>query len=324
VFSLQVEDTALKGRLSFVLLSLRELRDIPEIIIREHIRERRKGSMETQANDLQFDNPISRIALLVGVGLFLLALITEINVLFSPLLLGLLAFVVIVSVFGIIKGFPSWALPSIGLLLAGLILGVQAVFDSTWLKDQIVTVGGEFSRYIYTAVIDGIFWVSLLLLTIILFLILAALPRYRQLSRRLKHDWTLISFTLYGASVLVLIFSWDNYRYLEPYKISAFLFLAVGAWGYLRSNTSRKRLLSILAGVTLAMTTIAIGKWILVPQQEWPEWFQWNPPQSERWFESLGTLINLGWMLIVLAAPGLLGLFLIKKETTTAPPTLVP
>ena len=152
--------------------------------------------METQANDLHFDNPVSRIALLVGVGLFLLALIVEINVLFSPLLLGLLAFVVIVSVFGIIKGFPSWALPSIGLLLAGLILSVRAVFDLTWLKDLIVTVGGEFSRYIYIAVYDGIFWVSLLLLTIIFFLILAAIPRYRQLSHRLKHDWTLVSFSV--------------------------------------------------------------------------------------------------------------------------------
>ena len=124
--------------------------------------------METQANDLHFNNPISRTALLVGVGLFLLALIAEIN-LFPELSLGLLAFVVIVSVFGIIKGFPSWALPSTGLLLASLILSVRAVFDFTWLKDQIVTVGGEFSRYIYIAVYDGIFWASLLLFTIIFF-----------------------------------------------------------------------------------------------------------------------------------------------------------
>lgn len=323
VFRLVMEDADFRGGLSALRMGLHELRDFPSTIVREHIRERRKKALETQARDFQFNDPLSRRALLVGVGLFLLVLIAEFS--FPPLYLGLLAFAVIVSSVGIIKGLPIWALPSIGLLLAGLVLSGRAILELSWLKDQIVTVGYELSRYVYSAIYQGIFWLSLLLLTIILFLILASLPRYRPLSQRLKQDWTLLSFTLYGASVVVLFINWDNYLYLEPYKFAAILFLAGGAWGYLRSTSSRKRLLSLLAGAILAMTTIAIGKWILVPQQEWTWWFQWHPPQTERWFESLGALIELGWIMIVLAAPGLLGLLRRKMDkTSTTSQTSVP
>jgi hypothetical protein len=327
VFRLVMEDADFKGGLSVLRMGLHELRDFPSTIVREHIRERRKKTLETQAHDLQFNDPLSRRALLVGVGLFLLVLIAELS--FPPLYLGLFAFAVTVSSVGIIKGLPIWALPSIGLLLSGLVLSGRGILELSWLKsllkDQIVTVGYELSRYVYSAIYQGIFWVSLLLLTIILFLILTALPRYRPLSQRLKHDWTLLSFTFYGASAVVLFINWDNYLYLEPYKFAAILFLAGGAWGYLRSTSSRKRLLSLLAGAILAMTTIAIGKWILVPQQEWTQWFQWFPPQTERWFESLRTLIELGWIMIVLAVPGLLGLLWRKMDkTSTTSPTLVP
>ena len=323
VFRLVMEDAVFRGGLSALRMGLHELRDFPSTIVREHIRERRKKTLETQAHDLQFNDPLSRTALLVGVGLFLLVLIAEFS--FPPLYLGLLAFAVIVSSVGIIKGLPIWALPSIGLLLAGLVLSGRAILELSWLKDQIVTVGYELSRYVYSAIYQGIFWLSLLLLTIILFLILASLPRYRPLSQRLKQDWTLLSFTLYGASAVVLFINWDNYLYLEPYKFAAILFLAGGAWGYLRSTSPRKRLLSLLAGAILAMTTIAIGKWILVPQQEWIWWFQWHPPQTERWFESLGALIELGWIMIVLAAPGLLGLLRRKMDkTSTTSQTSVP
>jgi hypothetical protein len=257
------------------------------------------------------------------VGVFLLALVAEFDI-YPPLFLVLLAFPVIVAAVGIFRGFPKWTLPSIGLLLAALLLIGYSELNLIWIRDRIVTSGDEISRYIYSGISNGIFWVSLLLLTIVLFLLLAALPRYRPFFHRLKRDWTLISFTLYGASVVILLTSWDNYRYLEPYKICAFIFLALGAWSYLRSKDSRKRMLSLVAGLMLAMITMTIGKWILLPQQNWPVWFSWHPPQTERWFESLRTLIELGWMMIVLAVPGFLSLFLIRMDKIPRTPPKLP
>jgi len=86
------------------------------------------------------------------------------------------------------------------------------------------------------------------------------------------------------------------------------LSLAAGAWGYLRSASSRKRLLALLAGVILAMSSMTVGKWIIVPRQDWPVWFGWHPVETERWFESLRTLVEAGWMLVVISIPALLNL----------------
>ncbi len=322
VFLLEMEDAAKKGTLSIMSRGFRELLDFPGAVIRQHLRDRKKGIKQ---NDFQSDELISRRAILLGMGLFLLALIAEFKLfIFLPFYLGLLAFTLIVTVVGIFKGLPRWALPSIGVFLAALLLIGYSEINLIWFKDRIVTSGNETSRYIYSAFNNGIFWVSLLSFTIVLFLLLVALPRFRLLSRRLKQDWTLLSFTLYGASVVVLLTSWDDYRYLEPYKISAFIFLAMGAWGYLRSKDSRRRLLSLVFGLMLAMITISIGKWILLPQQNWPVWFSWHHPQTERWFESLRTLIELGWMMIMLAMPGLLGILLIKMSEISTSPEMSP
>jgi hypothetical protein len=57
------------------------------------------------------------------------------------------------------------------------------------------------------------------------------------------------------------------------------------------------------------MGTIAAGKWLIVPLQNWPQWLAWHPPQVERRFESLRTVAEMGWMLLVIAAPALLALW---------------
>jgi hypothetical protein len=54
------------------------------------------------------------------------------------------------------------------------------------------------------------------------------------------------------------------------------------------------------------MWVAAVGKWVLVPQQDWAEWFRWHPPQNERWFEVEVALIGWAWMMVVIALPGLL------------------
>ncbi|TEU16688.1 MAG: hypothetical protein E3J25_02690 [Anaerolineales bacterium] len=68
------------------------------------------------------------------------------------------------------------------------------------------------------------------------------------------------------------------------------------------------RILALLSEMTLAMWIMAVGKWIIVPRQDWSVWFGWHPPETERWFESVREVITWVWMIIAIPAPALLGL----------------
>ena len=96
--------------------------------------------------------------------------------------------------------------------------------------------------------------------------------------------------------------------------VAGMLSLALGAWTYLRGKTTRRCMLALLSGMTLAMWTMAIGEWVIVPRQDWPVWFGWHPPESERWFESLREVIAWVWMMLALLAPASLGLLPRARE----------
>ena len=83
----------------------------------------------------------------------------------------------------------------------------------------------------------------------------------------------------------------------------AVLAMAYGAWNYLREDRPFRRFLALLTGVTLAMWVVGIGKWLLVPHQEWTIWFGTHPPEQERWFEAGTALIGWVWMVIILVLP---------------------
>ena len=56
------------------------------------------------------------------------------------------------------------------------------------------------------------------------------------------------------------------------------------------------------------MWIMAVGKWIILPRQDWGPWFDLHPPESERWFEFTSEVIAGAWMMIAIPAPALLGL----------------
>ncbi len=215
---------------------------------------------------------------------------------------------------GIVKGFPRWSLPALGLLLT-----VAAFFSlmalGSWLEPMLgqlpffrATPGNEEARLRNQALTDGFFWIGRLFIIGLTILVCAIVPPLRPLHQRIRRDWTLPSFILYGAAIGTVAFAFDEYGYDTPYEIVSMIFLAAGAWAYLRAPRPGQRLLALLVGVILSMGVIAVGKWLIVPMQNWPMWLTWHPPQVERRFESLRTVAEMGWMVLVISAPALLGL----------------
>ncbi|HUT20483.1 MAG TPA: hypothetical protein VM366_15105 [Anaerolineae bacterium] len=300
----------------------RELRDSPRAVIVAHLRERRRvmepGSIPAR--------PVPWWAMLAVVSLFALpVLAASFTIVSRPieqcLFLGLLAFALLAFARDAIKikRAPRWSLPYAGLLLvvpvSSLLYGSSPMVR---LHGHVVRAGDELSRYAWQAIRGGALWLSLLAILGLVVLLCAMLPSLRPAWRAIHRDWTGLSFLLYGTVVFVYFVDLNEYQYEGPYVVAGMLSLVLGAWAYLRGKTTRRRILALLSGMTLAMWIVAIGKWVIVPRQDWPVWFDWHPPESERWFESLGEVIAWVWMMVALAAPALLALLPRAQEPASS------
>jgi len=123
VFSLAADDAAGQGWSSLLSFGLREMRDMPSGIIREHIRERRKEKMGTgfgarfdfKPGSLQEILAASMPFLLLIVGLLLGRLTANLAGWLQAVITILLwIFVLMLLIAAIVKGFPRWSLPYAG------------------------------------------------------------------------------------------------------------------------------------------------------------------------------------------------------------------
>jgi hypothetical protein len=123
----------------------------------------------------------------------------------------------------------------------------------------------------------------------LIFLLTQLIPRMRVFHQRLRTDWTLLCFILYGALPLIIVFSFEEFKREEPYLLLSFLALALGGWLYLRSRTLWRKFWSLLAGLTLAMSIAVLGQTLLY-ESSFP--FTHFP----RWTTTLSTVIMWMWM----------------------------
>jgi len=307
VFNLALHNATQKDRFSVIGLALRELYGLPKAIFFEHQRERRKSKMLAKTDSFLTFEPGSWRETVAALAPFLVfgafpAFLSYVRLfaigpkwLEVVFVLGLLGLLLGLFVIGTVKGFPRWFLPYLGIPLA--LFSVYIFFDliSTWYK----VPGPHTTHWMLSQIAyQGQLWIGLPAGTIGVILITGLLPPLRPFYWRLRQDWTLLSFLLYGATLFALLITFDDYNNEEPYAIMAMLLLAVGGWFYLRSNSPWQRLLSLLTGLTLAMVTAAAGKAILYSSPTWPypRHFTWQT-------EAMSTIIIWGWLVLIIVAP---------------------
>ena len=216
------------------------------------------------------------------------------------LALSLLGLLLALVVIGIVKGVPRWFLPYLGFPLAlfsvygafGLVRNWHGALLNPW-----------DSWILRQTAHQGLLWIGLLAAAFCVALITRIVAPLRPFHWRLRRDWTLLPFALYGASLFALLLTFDDYADEEPYKIAAMLLLAAGAWLYLRSDRPWRRSLALFIGLTSAMAVAAAGKAILYSSPNWPR------PRHFTWqTEAMSTVIMWGWLTLAIFASGLLGL----------------
>ena len=317
VFSEALRGIQDSGKNSLWSLVWREFRYWPGSVIQEHLQARR-NTMTVQDPF----TPIRPAELLAALAIFLIptlaALLVTIlgeaklnqlpNWLDVLMVIFFLGSLLASFGFAVIRGFPRWSPPYLGILVvAFLLLGpfwpMQRTMD--WAYFRLFRPLGEmngwsmFERVLFQGVQGAILWFFVPLIALILITLLRLLPSTRSLWRRVREDWTQLSFLVYGGIVFYILLIFDEYQQKEIWSLAAWISLGIGCLLYLYSRDKTRRILLLLSGATLAMWIVATGKWFLVPIQDWGPNVIVNPVETERWFEFYGTLVE--WICIVIA-----------------------
>jgi hypothetical protein len=312
VFADLLSETLSLPRRALLKLIWTELSHLPREALRQHWISKPERPAEIGAHPDGWEGPAKRTEMLVALGVFILPAVAIWFKSGPNLTTGWLAGILTILFFlGVQRGFPRWSLPYFGLALSA----ASFLFIFQWAADLaapsvisrlIAAPHNESTHLLLQVFWAGLMWLSLFLLVFLVFGVLALFRRFRSLLRRIRQDWTLVSYILYGGAMFMLALAFSQYRYEKPYAMASTFCLMTGAWLYLRSSQRWKRTLSLLVGLTLAMWTAALGLWSGGTWQNWNNWQSWGSLENERWFEGFRTILAWGWMVIAISAPALL------------------
>lgn len=315
VFAQAAGEACGKSALALGQLCLHELIGLPASIARAHRQAR--AIRQASGGRLHHANPLEQSwrELLLALTVFLLpAVMILVNRVPSqvpaPAMPRLefpvvFLFLVVMIVIGRLGGFPLWSLPYVGIVLviAGYLYLFQwvAALITPSLISNFSAVPMDRSAYLLLEVVStGMLWLMLFCLTLLVVALLAVFNRFQPLLKRVRHDWTQLSFILYGESVFALLLLFENHRFDVSYTIATLFFLVAGVWFYLRCAARWQRLLALLGGLTLAVGIVALGNWPGTTAGQWTSWSQLRPSEIGR------LLLSWIWMVVALLLPGLL------------------
>lgn len=274
VFSQIAEDARGRSRFALVEVVLAELRDLPVSIL--HARRQARRSLRAAADSLQRLAPVelSWQELFATLAVFILpaaALLIhrtphEAEAAGSGIasIPTAALFLIAMLVVGLLRRLPLRSLPYLGVMLviSAYLFLFQWVADlvSPSLISNFAPGAWDRSTYLLLKVVStGMLWLTLFCLTLLVIALLALYNRFQPLCWSIRHDWSLLSFILHGEAVFTLLLLIEHHRYERPFAIASLLWLAAGAWFYLRSSQRWKRAIALLGGLALGAWAVASG-----------------------------------------------------------------
>ncbi len=323
VFADAIAEASDGGTRSVLAVCLRELWDLPTILVREYwlcLRNREEATMSAAfekpatATTL-WDEPSAWKDTLIGMLPFLLIplrLFADLAIVFlgEGLELSestqkgigslsasiLIAVWVLVLTIGWVKGFPRWSFPYWGLTLVVSRLLVNAT------SPGLVLFGYAFRP-------DEFWgwraWIPEMVAVGAALLLTQSIQPLRQLVMCVWRDWTRLSFGFYGTLPVTLLGAFDEVHGEEFIVAGLSFVLALGALGYMRTAKTLHRALSLVG--SLALTWLAATAYLAVYWNGRLE--RWMTRPSD-WLETISWMSLLGLILLaLLLAPALLGFF---------------
>ena len=142
---------------------------------------------------------------------------------------------------------------------------------------------------------------------VIALLLTRSLRPLLQLVTGVWHDWTRLSFGLYGLMSWLVWVGVDENRspYMTAYLVASTVVLTGGALAYMRGAKTSQRALALLAGVASSSAVTTVGNAIYWDGR-WEPWMRGLP---DRWYQIVWNGAIAGVVFVALMfAPALLSL----------------
>jgi hypothetical protein len=170
---------------------------------------------------------------------------------------------------GWIRGFPLWSYSYLGwsLVLA-------------WANTNMKVNGTNWEYRV---------WVPLGVTVLIALLWTRSLQPIKKFFRDIGKDWTRLSLTMYALGAWVsMIYDENHHPYLLAFMLASTLVAAGAAWFFLRSSSIRGRILTLVAGIMIAMIidSICWATW------DWHE-YTGIPKQPTTWYKQVWNYIMI-------------------------------
>lgn len=322
---MSVEEARARGRLYLIRLAWRELRDLPGACLRAHLSERRGLLMKLHpgahlpdgpfkfwqlaAVFLPFTIPVLGVALQLSARGNFTNLICGIGILY----LGLL---IIVWITGLVKAFPTWTLPSLGLILFLFAYGLYLISQAVTLTVLQPLWGSYWPDSIFIRLLMYM-WFNLIYFAIVAVILIALLAISKPLLALARRDWSLLSFFAYTLTIPYVLINRDEYLGLEPYQLISILILITGVVFFIILPYRWTRLLVLLGATLFSLTSLSLGIYQIFPAQDFA-----STILSFRVWEALQPVLDLPALLIILCLPLLVhrlpASFGYKRPVTTA------
>lgn len=266
-----VQEAATRGGIALGLAILRELRDLPGILLREYWLVLKRyglrmiageGKDQMDINEQPVDVNVEKLSAggaLIGTLPYLVYGVFS-SILFSTDLISwpipyretFLAFTVLVLVglgVGLASGFPLWAYSYLGWALMITFDGVYHWGPSGGGLEMITGGGWRTWLPFGITLLAGLLWAR-------------SLEPLKNIFTGIWEDWTRLSLVLFAAGGwVVLIYDGKRPPYLAAYMLGSALVIGAGMWGFLHSKRAWVRGLALLASFYGAIVIIATSSW---------------------------------------------------------------
>jgi hypothetical protein len=262
VFNLGLKAAARGGSWSLVRFALREVYDLPLVLLALYARERNKTTMQKKLNQWFIHAPGSWADMLLACTPFLVLFVFSGAFSFKnveygipdalglALMGGLALFLVLLGIVGLLVRLPRWAMPYAGVLICttvmlGLMLvGVFNLFFPTysptpwWLR--MVSFGLIYLAALAAVLALGVWLARRVSLTTSFF-------------EQVQKDWTTLSFAMYGGAMVFILGMYEDTIWPGAYVLLTVIPLLLGTWFFLRGRSTWGRLAALAAAVTAAI-----------------------------------------------------------------------
>jgi hypothetical protein len=309
VFKDSVRETSRDGMFSLAILCLIELGGLPFNILREfwHEFERKEAIMVTNEK-VESGSTVNRGTsywdALIGTSPFALFGIASMlsrtqypfntaytyPAFYAAVLLGLLI--------GMIKGFPRWAYSYLGWCM---------VMAWWWMSMPVFRFNDPTYAMRHNQLISWWSWTPFLITLGIGLLLARSIHPIYNMIQGVWQDWTLLSLAIYAfVAFASLIYDENHHPYLFAFIAATTIAVCLVVWEFMKSDSSWKRVVSLLAGFVIAFVLSNIS----YATQNYAGYYNLPPSPPQAWYTKAFDGI-ISWTVLysgIMYWPALIGL----------------